>query len=514
MRRFGMLLLIVFIIITVGAMDFFWSQSEVQKQRTLQEKTHNVEALFDSILLEKKEQVHRLLSVLTTNVDITETLLHVKQAKTEREYLFFKGELYEKYAPLYGVMHSFGVKELSLFLSTNHLFLQMSDIPMNEETIHNKRASLAYVSQYKHPVEGFESFGGVDGWRYFYPIVADKDYVGTIEIVFDIKTIVQRLEEAQGLHVTMKKKETSALIRNDEGKPLVQSIPLRDITTKETVAELVVMQELEQTNHVKVLLTVLGVMSVLFVVLLLQGMRFYAHKQTLLCELSKQEHDANRLQRLLIGYETFVSLKEYWHKPLEAIVMRLQSFAKVHGEAMQRNVNELRMLTNLLDGLAFSYEKEPIPLRILPLFEAVWQVKQLYELPFKEEGITLHIENGTKSLVSMRTSSMIHAFVTVLLYVKEQMTASKKIPGEITLKLYDNAQSVCVRIEAKGLILKKECCLRVENFEESNNELHVARLIIEREHRGIFEVICEEEHSYFHISLPVLQELHQHNHVA
>lgn len=513
MRRLLYVLITVFFIASASFMGYLWSKNKDEKRLFIQENIETIEASFTSLLLKQRQKIHSIYETHITKDDVTQLLLHVKEAKIQREHLFFRGELYEKLLPLYQTLQTFGAKELNIFLSTNTSFLQMHQ----PQTLSNydAHAMVAYVSKYRQPLEGLEIQEGFYGWRYVYPIFYENEYVGSVEFVFDLVDVIAPLGQT-----TLKKagkesteRDTSFLELKDAHQ-LSHHITLSNPATKEPSITIVLTKKTDvlakKQQHFILIGGLFGFASLLLLISLFWIMTLSKKQRDLHGKFAQKDQEVGRLQRVLINYETFLNLMEYWRRPLDAVITRLDKNAKEQGNdrKMILSSKALQLLSQVLDDFTFSYEKEKETVRIIPLFEAIWQIKQLYEVSFKEDGIELSIENGTKTLVSIKLVTIIQAIVNILLFIKEQMERQKKIPGHISISLFDDGASVCVKIKGAGVTFG------LEDGEESlkvplhtNRGLHLSQMIVVREHSGILDVVHDKEESYFKLCLPAIKEI-------
>ena len=513
MRRLLYVLISIFIIASLVFVGFLWKTYEEDRQHFIQTNVGHAEALFSTSLKQQRRQISTVYETQLLRDDITQLLLHVKEAKIQREHLFFRSELYEKLLPIYHVLHSFGLKELRIFQSNNTYFLNLSasEVNINEDV----SITAQHVSKIRQPIEGaVEEDDGVN-WHYVYPIFHEKEYVGSVIFVFDVNAVIMPLEYLYDTSVSLEKATNESNNRQavfmpyENAHKLMFRIALFDPTDQQTVANIVVTQTsaifVKERQQFIASTLLFGIASVLLLGLMLWMHSLSKANQELSKDAISHHQEVGRLQRVLINYESFLSLMSYWRKPLDGVVMALNKKAKEQKDIPEliQSAKSLRMLSRVIDGFSFSYHREEQPLRIIPLFEAVWQVKQLYEESLKDEGIELVIENGTKTLVSIHLVMMVHAMINIVLFFKEHMTTQKKIPGTITLRIFDEGNKVCLVIESEAISFSKKTT--PSHF---STGLDLSRLIIEREHGGMMESVHEENHGYFKIALPCVQEVH------
>lgn len=77
MRRLLYILMSIFVLASLVFMGFLWSENEREKQRFVHESVEQIETLFSSLLLAKRQQIDTVHKSHLSKDEITRILLHL-----------------------------------------------------------------------------------------------------------------------------------------------------------------------------------------------------------------------------------------------------------------------------------------------------------------------------------------------------------------------------------------------------------------------------------------------------
>ncbi|NPA25609.1 MAG: hypothetical protein GXO34_07275, partial [Deltaproteobacteria bacterium] len=107
-------------------------------------------------------------------------------------------EIYQELLPLYKILLKENFRQLHFHLPNCESFLRFHKPDTYGDKLDKVRYSLVLVNRKQVEVSGFEEGRIVDGFRYVFPIVDGKQYLGSVEISVSFEAFKQELEKLTG----------------------------------------------------------------------------------------------------------------------------------------------------------------------------------------------------------------------------------------------------------------------------------------------------------------------------
>jgi signal transduction histidine kinase len=177
------LFLFLFIVLSVVLYSILDSAKQKDRALQLQHATSTYLKAYQTIYQEKKNLSLILFSGFKRLVDVPFILQHAKNAtKTSKDQL--RQELYMKLKDRYSDLAKQGLKQFHFHLPNGESFLRLHSPEFYGDNILPQRDTLRYVIKHQKPIDGFEEGCIYNGFRFVYPLFADKEYVGSVELSF------------------------------------------------------------------------------------------------------------------------------------------------------------------------------------------------------------------------------------------------------------------------------------------------------------------------------------------
>ncbi|ACM93567.1 diguanylate cyclase [Nautilia profundicola AmH] len=150
------------------------------------------------------------LKVLNQHTDLLKSLLVDEKvlkiiANAQRDFNGSREKLIKQLYPKYEILKKYGVYQFHFHLPGGISFVRFHHLDKFGEKLYPYRPSIKYVQTTLKPYHGFETGKMVSGFRNVYPLIYNGKLVGSMEISFSMKKLVQYIFEKEYLAMVVKK---------------------------------------------------------------------------------------------------------------------------------------------------------------------------------------------------------------------------------------------------------------------------------------------------------------------
>ncbi|WP_459977814.1 GGDEF domain-containing protein [Nautilia lithotrophica] len=150
------------------------------------------------------------LKVLNQHTDLLKSLLIDKDilkiiANAKNDFNSSREELIEKLYPKYEILKKYGVYQFHFHLPGGISFVRFHHLDKYGENLYLFRPSIKFVQKTLRPYHGFETGKMVSGFRNVYPLIYNNKLIGSMEISFSMKKLVQYIFDKEYLAMVVKK---------------------------------------------------------------------------------------------------------------------------------------------------------------------------------------------------------------------------------------------------------------------------------------------------------------------
>ena len=132
-------------------------------------------------ILDKNKGISELIYSDKIDIDSIKQLIKDRKRK----------ELYDKLIDTYKALKiKYNVRQLHFHLPESISFLRMHRPEKHGDSLKGIRESVDFVQKYHEPYFGFEEGRIYNGFRYVFPLFLDEEFLGSVEVSFDIYSIM------------------------------------------------------------------------------------------------------------------------------------------------------------------------------------------------------------------------------------------------------------------------------------------------------------------------------------
>jgi len=174
------------------------------------EHKKNLQNFLDNLYTTKYRIYMNQLKVLNQHTDLLKNLLVNKDilkiiSQAQNDFDDSRKQLIKKLYPKYEILKKYGVYQFHFHLPGGISFVRFHHIDKYGEELYPYRPSIKYVQTSLKPYHGFETGKMVSGFRNVYPLILDGKLIGSMEISFSMKKLVQYIFEKEYLAMVVKK---------------------------------------------------------------------------------------------------------------------------------------------------------------------------------------------------------------------------------------------------------------------------------------------------------------------
>ena len=182
MRRILLFLLLYFSLILVIFLFLNHEKHQNIKSHLAQTTIQNTQNY--NILYDKYKKISTI--IFQTRIDTQEVKKIFRKAlhSTSEEKIPIRAELYKSLHKTYKLLTHYNIKQLHFHLPSNESFLRFHRPNKFGDDLSNIRETVAYVNENKKQIHGFEEGKIFNGFRHVYPLIYNKQYIGSVEVSF------------------------------------------------------------------------------------------------------------------------------------------------------------------------------------------------------------------------------------------------------------------------------------------------------------------------------------------
>lgn len=148
-------------------------------KKTSKQHKQDYDAIYDEY-----KKISKLIFDTKINTPAIQRLYkHAKDAD-DKEKAIIREKLFNELKETYQILKSVNIKQLHFHLPDNESFLRFHKPSKFGDNLSNIRETIKYVNKRKKPVDGFEEGRIYNGYRFVFPLFADDEHIGSVEVSF------------------------------------------------------------------------------------------------------------------------------------------------------------------------------------------------------------------------------------------------------------------------------------------------------------------------------------------
>jgi signal transduction histidine kinase/CheY-like chemotaxis protein len=199
------------------------------------EKESKIQSFFHERSIEVLNQYRAIYNkyktistiIYDTQIEQNGVLELYKDAKdaSDAQKAIIRQRLYTLLANSYTVLKKENIKQLHFHLPNNDSFLRFHKPKKFGDNLTNIRATIKYVNETKHQIDGFEEGRIYNGYRFVYPLFFQKEHIGSVEISFSTKAMSEEFYKSFGNQAVffIDRNVVAAKVFKDEQSSYIQS---------------------------------------------------------------------------------------------------------------------------------------------------------------------------------------------------------------------------------------------------------------------------------------------------
>ena len=186
----------VFIFLFISSIFTFFTYNIIENRVKIYLKTdiELSQVTFNTII--EAYRVHSNI-IYFNAIDTNEikSLLQNINTLSENELSIVRTKLHDKLIDMYKNMQSYKLKQLHFHLKNNDSFLRFHRPNKFGDSLTGIRSTVEYVNKFQKPIHGFEEGRIFNGYRFVYPLVYNKKYLGSVETSISMNAIIQEFKK-------------------------------------------------------------------------------------------------------------------------------------------------------------------------------------------------------------------------------------------------------------------------------------------------------------------------------
>ena len=168
----------------------FW-QYKSNKNTYLNEQYQLFSHVVNTAIVSLNNIADTVFYLRINNPEILQTICEAD--KNKKNWEFLRKKLIKKFMPDYYVLRKYGIRQLHFHLLNEISFVRFHKPDKYGDSLKNVRYSLMLVNKYKRIVRGFEEGRIFNGFRNVYPLFYKDKFIGSVEISFSAKAIINMI---------------------------------------------------------------------------------------------------------------------------------------------------------------------------------------------------------------------------------------------------------------------------------------------------------------------------------
>ncbi|MEA3352868.1 MAG: ATP-binding protein [Campylobacterota bacterium] len=158
-------------------------EKNLKIENHLKEKTIQYKQNYNVIYEEYKKISNVIYQIKINTPELKEIFKNAKSADNKQKVII-RDKLYKYLSDSYKILKEQNIKQLHFHLPNNESFLRFHRPGKFGDDLTNIRGTVKYVNEYKKAIDGFEEGRIYNGYRFVFPIVHQKEHLGSVEISF------------------------------------------------------------------------------------------------------------------------------------------------------------------------------------------------------------------------------------------------------------------------------------------------------------------------------------------
>jgi len=173
-------------------------------RQNIEQLSSNYEAVFATY-----QKLSEAVFYSAIDKDATASLL-LMALKNKNEMNASRAKLLESMTPIYSRLKEMGIKQFQFHLPDNTSFLRLHEPLHYGDTLAGFRHTVRIVNRDKTPAYGFEEGRAASGFRYVFPIVRNKNHLGSVEFGIDYDAVASSMQVHSGAKYALIVKKDAA----------------------------------------------------------------------------------------------------------------------------------------------------------------------------------------------------------------------------------------------------------------------------------------------------------------
>ncbi|MGM0623187.1 MAG: ATP-binding protein [Campylobacterota bacterium] len=175
--------LLIFFILSATLTLSLWYEKEHKIDNYYQEHTNEMQLKYEALYNGYNKDAQLLFETLIDKPEIIDTLASVYDKNSEQKDVA-RDKLYTMLEDDYKIIQRYDVRQLHFHLKNNRSFLRFHKPKLFGDNLTAIRSSVVYTNENKKTFDGFEEGRIYNGYRFVFPILREKEHIGSVEISF------------------------------------------------------------------------------------------------------------------------------------------------------------------------------------------------------------------------------------------------------------------------------------------------------------------------------------------
>ena len=165
----------------------FEKNKQIDVLKTKSKEQH--ESQINSIINQYKTSNSFIFKSIIDNKDVLLLQKKALDSKSAIEQDKYRKLLYKKLEHFYSHLKEYGIKQLHFHLPDNKSFLRFHKPNKYGDDLSDIRNSIVFVNKNLKAIDGFEEGRIFNGYRFVYPLILEKEHIGSVEISIGFNAI-------------------------------------------------------------------------------------------------------------------------------------------------------------------------------------------------------------------------------------------------------------------------------------------------------------------------------------
>jgi len=181
------LMIMIVLLCAVILYLIFEKNNQIEVLKTKSKEQHASQ--ITSIINQYKTSNSFIFKSIIDNKDILSLQKKALYSKSAIDQDKYRKLLYKKLEHLYLHLKEYGIKQLHFHLPDNKSFLRFHKPNKYGDDLSDIRNSIVFVNKNLKAIDGFEEGRIFNGYRFVYPLMLDKEHIGSVEVSIGFNAI-------------------------------------------------------------------------------------------------------------------------------------------------------------------------------------------------------------------------------------------------------------------------------------------------------------------------------------